>query len=196
MKFVQIGAIGHYAYALPTAQKYRMDFCGVCYPDPEDNAVYAARNFEKFGFSPRVYETVGEMLDAEKPDVAVINTVMSENGAYAEMALSKGISVFCEKPVSTTLAGLDRLERVYTEAKKNILLSFSAECLASTICRISKRLTASSKRAVSVRSCSRTRRNSTVWARERNSIPTAKNTEARSRGWRFTASNGSRVLRA
>lgn len=118
MKFVQIGAIGHYAYALPTAQKYRMDFCGVCYPDPEDNAVYAARNFEKFGFSPRVYETVGEMLDAEKPDVAVINTVMSENGAYAEMALSKGISVFCEKPVATTLAGLDRLERVYTEAKK------------------------------------------------------------------------------
>ena len=118
MKFVQIGAIGHYAYALPTAQKYRMDFCGVCYPDPEDNAIYAARNFEKFGFSPRIYETVGEMLDAEKPDVAVINTVMSENGSYAEMALSRGISVFCEKPVSTTLAGLDRLERVYAAAKK------------------------------------------------------------------------------
>ena len=32
MKFVQIGAIGHYAYALPTAKKYRMDLCGVCYP--------------------------------------------------------------------------------------------------------------------------------------------------------------------
>lgn len=118
MKFVQIGSIGHYAYALPTAQKYRMDFCGVCYPDPEDNAVYAARNFEKFGFSPRVYETVEEMLKTEKPDIAVINTVMSENGRYAEMALMQGISVFCEKPVSTTLAGLDRLERVYTEAKK------------------------------------------------------------------------------
>ena len=118
MKFVQIGAIGHYAYALPTAQKYRMDFCGVCYPDPEDNAIYATKNFERFGFSPRVYETVDEMLEAEKPDVAVINTVMCENGRYAEMALMKGISVFCEKPVSTTLEGLDRLERIYAKAKK------------------------------------------------------------------------------
>ena len=118
MKIVQIGAIGHYAYALPTAKKYSMDFCGVCYPDPEDNAVSATKNFERFGFAPRVYETVEEMLKIEKPDIAVINTVMSENGRYAEMALKQGISVFCEKPVSTTLAGLDRLERVYAEAKK------------------------------------------------------------------------------
>ena len=118
MKFVQIGAIGHYAYALPIAQKYRIDFCGVCYPDPEDHAARATKNFEKFGFSPRVYATAEEMLDAEKPDVAVINTVMSENGGYAEMALERGISVFCEKPVATTLAGLDRLERVYARAKR------------------------------------------------------------------------------
>jgi predicted dehydrogenase len=118
MKIVQIGSIGHYAYALPTAQKYGLDLCGVCYPDPEDNAVRTAKNFESFGFSPRVYDTVEEMLAAEKPDVAVINTVMSENGRYAEMALKKGISVFCEKPVSTTLEGLDRLESVYAAAKK------------------------------------------------------------------------------
>ena len=118
MKFVQIGAIGHYAYALPTAKKYRLDLCGVCYPDPEDNAARATKSFEKFGFAPRIYETVEEMLSAEKPDVAVINTVMSENGRYAEMALMQGISVFCEKPVATTLPGLDRLERVYTQAKK------------------------------------------------------------------------------
>ncbi|MBQ2987855.1 MAG: ribonuclease HI [Clostridia bacterium] len=118
MKFVQIGAIGHYAYALPTAKKYRMDLCGVCYPDPEDHAARATKSFEKFGFSPRVYETVEEMLEREKPDVAVINTVMSENGRYAELALGRGISVFCEKPVATTLAGLDRLERVYAEAKR------------------------------------------------------------------------------
>jgi|GEM_PF-84359 len=118
MKIVQIGAIGHYAYALPTAKKYRMDLCGVCYPDPEDNAVRAAKNFEKYGFAPRVYETVEEMLRTEQPDIAVINTVMSENGRYAEMALLRGIGVFCEKPVATTLAGLDRLERVYAQAKK------------------------------------------------------------------------------
>lgn len=118
MKMVQIGAIGHYAYALPTAKKLRMDLCGVCYPDPEDCAERATKNFEKFGFAPRVYESAEEMLESEKPDVAVINTVMSENARYAEMALKKGISVFCEKPLATTLEGLDHLERVYAGAKK------------------------------------------------------------------------------
>ena len=118
MKIVQIGAIGHYAYALPTAKKYKMDLCGVCYPHPEDNAISAMKNFERFGFSPRVYETAEEMLKKEKPDIAVINTVMSENGRYAEMALKQGISVFCEKPVSTTPEGLNSLEGVYAAAKK------------------------------------------------------------------------------
>ena len=118
MKIVQIGSIGHYAYALPTAQKYRLDLCGVCYPDPEDNEARTAKNFAAFGFSPRVYKTVKEMLETEKPDVAVINTVMAKNGKYAEMALKKGISVFCEKPVSTTLEGLAHLESVYAAAKK------------------------------------------------------------------------------
>lgn len=118
MKIVQIGAIGHYAYALPTAKKYGMDLCGVCYPDPEDHAERASKNFEKFGFAPRVYESAQEMLESEKPDVAVVNTVMSENARYAEMALKRGVSVFCEKPLATTLEALERLECVYAEAKK------------------------------------------------------------------------------
>ena len=118
MKVVLIGAIGHYAYALPTAKEYKLDFCGACYPDPEDHGERAAKGLEKFGFAPRIYESAEEMLDTEKPDVAVINTVLSENARYAEMALKKGISVFCEKPLATTLAGLDHLEGVYAKAKK------------------------------------------------------------------------------
>jgi len=118
MKIVQIGAIGHYAYALPTIKKYRLDLCGVCYPDPEDNEERAAKNFERFGLSPRIYIDAEEMLEKEKPDIAVINTVMSENSRWAEAALARGISVFCEKPVATTLAGLDRLESIYAQAKR------------------------------------------------------------------------------
>ena len=118
MKVVLIGAIGHYAYALPTAKEYRLDFCGACYPDPEDHGERAAKSLEKFGFAPRVYESAEEMLDTEKPDIAVINTVLSENARYAEMALERGVSVFCEKPLGITLAALDHLEKVYAKAKK------------------------------------------------------------------------------
>ncbi len=117
MKVVQIGAAGHYAYALATMKKYGMDFSAVCYPDAEDGAARAARNFERFGFAPRVYENAEEMLVREKPDIAIINTVMYQNGRYAEIALSMGISVFCEKPVATTMENLERLIYIYKEAK-------------------------------------------------------------------------------
>ena len=117
MKIVQIGTVGHYEYALPTAEKYGMDIAAVCCPDPEDNLPRALKHLEKFGFAPRVYESAEEMMENEKPDIAVINTVMYENARYAMMALEKGISVFCEKPVATDLETLGKLEAVYARAK-------------------------------------------------------------------------------
>lgn len=117
MKVVQIGAAGHYAYALATMKKYGMDFAAACYPDPEDGEMRAARNFERFGFSPRVYGDAETMLKAENPDIVIVNTVMYENSRYAELALSMGISVFCEKPVATTAENLERLVYIYKEAK-------------------------------------------------------------------------------
>ena len=117
MKVVQIGAAGHYAYALATMKKYGMDFAAVCYPDAEDGAERAARVFARMGFEPRVYDDAVTMLTLEKPDIAIINTVMYENGRYAEIALKMGISVFCEKPVATTETKLESLIATYYEAK-------------------------------------------------------------------------------
>ncbi len=117
LNVVQIGAIGHYAYALPTAKKYEMNFCAVSFPHEEDDRERAMKNFGKFGFSPRVYEDWKVMLETERPDVAVVNTVMAKNGEIAMTALSMGISVFCEKPVATTISALDKLEKTYYEAK-------------------------------------------------------------------------------
>ncbi|MBQ8497132.1 MAG: Gfo/Idh/MocA family oxidoreductase [Clostridia bacterium] len=118
MKVVQIGAAGHYAYALGTIKKYGMDFAAICYPDAEDGAARAARNLERFGFAPRVYEDVETMLHEEKPDIVIVNTVMYKNSQYAEMALSRGCSVFCEKPVATEMDKLEHLVYIYKEAKK------------------------------------------------------------------------------
>ena len=117
MNIVQIGAVGHYAYALPTAKKYEMKITGICCPDPEDRLPRVMKHLETFGYAPRVYENAEEMLEKEKPDIAVVNTVMYENARYAMMALKKGISVFCEKPVATTLETLNELEAVYGEAR-------------------------------------------------------------------------------
>ncbi len=118
LNIVQIGAIGHYEYALPTARKYGMKISAIAFPHEEDDRERAMRDLGRFGFSPRIYDDWKEMLCAEKPDIAIVNTVMAKNSEIAINALSKGISVFCEKPVATTLPMLERLEAVYREAKK------------------------------------------------------------------------------
>ena len=87
MKLVQIGTIGHYAYALATAKKYDMDFAGICFPDAEDRRERPMMLLSRFGFAPKVYEDYREMLEVEKPDIAVINTVMADNGKIAMEAL-------------------------------------------------------------------------------------------------------------
>ncbi len=118
MKLVQIGTIGHYAYAIATAKKYGMNFSGIVFPDAEDFQGRAMKNLERFGFAPKIYEDWKEMLVQEKPDVAVINTVMADNGKIAMEALQMGISVFCEKPVATDLETLALLEKTYYEMKE------------------------------------------------------------------------------
>ncbi len=118
IKLVQIGAIGHYEYALPTAQKYKMDFSAACFPHRDDDRERAMRDFAKFGFAPQIYDDWREMLEVERPQMAVINTVMAWNGEMAAYAMERGISVFCEKPVATTFEMLDNLEKIYYAAKK------------------------------------------------------------------------------
>lgn len=67
MKIVQIGAAGHYAYALPTAKKYGLAFEGLCAADPEDDLDRAQRELSAYGFAPRIYRDWREMLLATAP---------------------------------------------------------------------------------------------------------------------------------
>ena len=126
MKIVQIGAAGHYAYALPTAKKYGLAFEGLCAADPEDDLDRAQRELSAYGFAPRIYRDWREMLLATAPDIAVVNTVMARKSEIAAFALAHGISVFCEKPVATDMAALVKLEDAYRNSvlhyknKKNI----------------------------------------------------------------------------
>lgn len=123
MKIVQIGTVGHYAYALPTAAKYGLDFAGLAAADCEDDLTGVQRTLSSYGFSPPIYENYLDMLDDVKPDIAIVNSVMYRNAAIAEAALARGISVFCEKPVATEESELDRLESVFYDAVRR----FSSE---------------------------------------------------------------------
>lgn len=116
MKIVQIGAAGHYAYALSTAKKYGLDFAGLCAVDPEDDLARAQKELAGYGFVPRIYQNWRDMLLETAPEIAIVNTVMAKNSKIAAFALECGISVFCEKPVATNMTALANLENGYRDA--------------------------------------------------------------------------------
>lgn len=129
MKLIQIGTVGHYKYALLGAQKISCDMTGICAPSPYDRAEKAKEKWEELGSSPRICDDPIGMMEELCPDVAVINTVMADNARYAIEALNRGISVFMEKPMATTMEELDALEEAYKAAKakyapqKNVCLT-------------------------------------------------------------------------
>ncbi len=129
MKLIQIGTVGHYKYALNGAKKIPCDMAGICAPCPYDKAENAKEKWEALGSSPRIFDDPIEMMEEIRPDIAVINTVMGDNARYAMEALKRGISVFMEKPMATTMEDLDALENAYHTSreiyapKKNVCLT-------------------------------------------------------------------------
>ena len=62
MKMVQIGTVGHYAYALPTAKKYGMDFAGICTACPEDLWTMQKKRLNDMDFPQRPMKIGGKCL--------------------------------------------------------------------------------------------------------------------------------------
>ncbi len=110
MRVCFIGTCGHASTAY-AAWRERADvaFCGVApWSEHESTA----------SFAPDVphFADAKEMLDAVRPDVAVVAPVF---GLAAEAVLAcaaRGIDVLCEKPVATTLEQLARVERAVKES--------------------------------------------------------------------------------
>ena len=124
MKAVIIGTSGHYEYAFD-ALDFGVNITGIAKGHVEEKLEKCVCDFEQRNHNPKVYDDVVTMLDEEKPDIAVINTITSLNCEYAMMCLKRNINVFCEKPLAMNLQELEELKRVYDDAnsKGNVQLS-------------------------------------------------------------------------
>ena len=118
LKIAQIGASGHYEYALPAIKKYGFVLCALAAGDDSEDISRAARDFSALGQNPKIYADWRRMLDDEKPDVVIINSYMGYNAEMCVYAIEKGINIFCEKPAATTLEGLSRIKDAYRAADK------------------------------------------------------------------------------
>ena len=69
---------------------------------------------EGFGVE-KIYTDYKKIIEDETIDAVLVCSSTDTHADISIEAANAGKHVFCEKPVATTLAGLDRLERVYKE---------------------------------------------------------------------------------
>ncbi len=114
-----VGNRGHYRYAVD-ALKYL--------PELEVSAVSAGCNdditnllseLSKNNIKPRIYDNSKLMIDDIHPDIVCVSGQFEKHAEFSNYALSKGIHVFCEKPVALKLSDLEALKKTYESVKGN-----------------------------------------------------------------------------
>lgn len=106
LKAVLIGSSGHYKYALDGIEAGAPCIIAAAAPGPDGKLSAAAKQA-----AGKVYSDYKSMLDKQKPDIAIINPHFNNISECAAESLSRGINIFCEKPLSITSKGLEKVER-------------------------------------------------------------------------------------
>ena len=126
MKTVIIGASGHYHQAVDAARSGLCAFpCAVAPGSGNEDTRPLA---EKLGI--KEYSSYPDMLDEEKPEVAVVNPWFCLNAKISAECLRRGIHVFSEKPLATELNDLKTLESVWRESGKALGCMLNLNCCA------------------------------------------------------------------
>lgn len=113
MKAVIIGTSGHIDLALGVRDRVpEASFVGIAPGSPDEDARSLFVNQMEAALIPW-YEDWRAMLDRESPDIAVVAPFFHLQSAIACECLQRGIHVFLEKPMATTLEELARLRAAY-----------------------------------------------------------------------------------
>jgi predicted dehydrogenase len=116
MKLCVIGSRGHQAYVIDGLREMPLvKVVGISAGSEEDDAREITGMFGDLGRSAEVYSDYRLMLDELDPDVVSIAGPLEEHAQMCIEAFQRGIHVFCEKPVATTMSDLKRLKNAYAE---------------------------------------------------------------------------------
>ncbi len=117
-KAVMIGLSGHFEYALPYMRRLGLGFEAI-YCDPREETDGGVARLVKNGFDVRFADSE-EALYRSSPDICVVNSIPGLNAGFAERALKRGCSVFCEKPLATEKEALLSLRGAYLSSGRHI----------------------------------------------------------------------------
>jgi predicted dehydrogenase len=106
----------------------------------EENAVHLANNAEQMlGKRPQVFTSMEDMKK-KRPDIEAVD-ITTDSGSHhlvAEMAFNLGYNVLCEKPLSLTIRGCNRVIDAWKKSGK--VLSVAEQERRDPMCRLNKAL--------------------------------------------------------
>ncbi|NQW16529.1 MAG: Gfo/Idh/MocA family oxidoreductase [Chloroflexi bacterium] len=104
----------------------------------EDNAIHLADTAEEMlGARPEVFTSMEEMRN-KRPDIEAVD-ITTDSGSHhlvAEMAFNLGYNVLCEKPLSLTIRGCNRVIDAWKKSGK--VLSVGEQERRDPMCRLNK----------------------------------------------------------
>ena len=116
MRIAIIGSSGHSGLCVPKAYCEERRFVALAPGSKEESVAGMAERLCLLGYDPKIYEDYRELLEKEKPDIAVVDNYYGEHARVILDAFSAGCHVFAEKPVAASLEELDRMEAAWKEA--------------------------------------------------------------------------------
>jgi predicted dehydrogenase len=125
--------------ALYESDMANVELAAVC-DTREDNAMHLAASAEKIlGQRPEVFISMEDMRE-KRPDIVAVG-ITTDSGSHhvvAEMAFNLGYHVLCEKPLSLTMRGCNRVIDAWKKSGK--VLSVGEQERRDPMCRLNKAL--------------------------------------------------------
>jgi predicted dehydrogenase len=138
MRIGLVGVSGHYGGALHVvAQHERARLVAVAAAHPEES-IAAVRRHPAFGSHTREYDTPEALLNQAELDLLIVNPPYGLNARYTMAALRRGVAVYSEKPLATTLSDLAALQQAVQESGVPLaaMLEMRAEPVIATAARL------------------------------------------------------------
>ena len=114
MKICFIGGCGHSENAYSVAKARNDAVLAAIAPGP-----FGEKIPEGYMKELKRYENYIEMLESEKPEVCVVSPIFVATAKVASDCAARGINVFSEKPVASTIEELDLLQKAVINNKIN-----------------------------------------------------------------------------
>jgi predicted dehydrogenase len=127
VKIGLIGSTGHVSIATGGLRELQgIEVAGMAPGSAGESMEKAAQLLDKAGFSAPRYDDGLRLIQEAKPDLVVIACHFGDHARYAEEALRRGMHVFVEKPVATTLADLEKVRLAYDTAGTRLAAMFGS----------------------------------------------------------------------